>query len=195
MPAPEPPFITKSEAPVPYVDPAKDANIKIIVDALLHPEQHGHAELRGRVTAVHAAAIAANIWGESKAQFNATESHVMDDADNDAIDSWTQSGEHGIGIMQWTHNPGRAGDLVTLARTMGKQWYDQEPQLELMMKEISSTQSWRLSSTAFWSTSDVRVATDLFLRKFEVPADPDSVQGQREFAAERILNAINSGRL
>jgi hypothetical protein len=185
--------MAKQEAPVPYVPPERDANVQTLVKALQSPAAHGHPELSDSLRDVQIAAIVANIWGESKAGFTVTEGHAHDGESNAAIDAWTKTGAYGIGIMQWTHNLGRAGDLIALAEQLNANWYDVEPQVELTLTELSSTQSWRLKGTDFWSTSDVRTATDVFLRKFEAPADPDGVQASREYAATRILTYIRNG--
>ena len=71
----------------------------------------------------------------------------LNKASNEEVEKWTKEGTttgkdrdpRGLGLAQWTWNPGRAGNLIELARSMGKQWYDAEVQLELIKAELDTS--------------------------------------------------------
>lgn len=66
----------------------------------------------------------------------------------------------GLGLAQWTWNPGRAKDLLDMADSMNKNWYDAEVQLTLIKKELDgSYYGPRLISAGF--NDDSKSAEDL----------------------------------
>lgn len=85
--------------------------------------------------------------------------------------------QYGYGLCQWT-SPGRKGKLYDFAKERNVSMGDQEMQLDFLIKELKeSYQSvWKVLST----TSSVREASDIVLKKYEQPADTGTaVQEQR----------------
>lgn len=104
------------------------------------------------LTKEQAAAVAGNFAAESSFGFDVTEGHVMDGASNDAVDAWTRGGPRGLGMAQWTWNPGRAGTLIELAKGMSKNWYDPEVQFQMILNEMDGAYGPRLKSAGFFNS-------------------------------------------
>lgn len=116
----------------------------------------------------------------------------LDHMSNDNADEWTKGGARGLGIAQWTWNPGRAGNLISVARSMNRNWYDAAPQLQLLVNELSG--SYHAVFTALSKASSPSDATSVFMTRFESPAT--ATLGQRQAAAEaayKVLNDQNVG--
>lgn len=121
-------------------------------------------------------------------------------ADNDRVDVWTK--EHtafgkniGLGMVQWTWNPGRAGDLINKARETGTQWYEVEPQLELMKDEMNGAYAQRLKSAGFTDSSgkDAGELAIIFHDIYEASADTAAMKERRAKEAKKILSGYTGG--
>lgn len=121
-------------------------------------------------------------------------------ADNDRVDVWTK--EHtvfgtpiALGIVQWAWNPGRAGDLINKARETGTQWYEIEPQLELMKEEMNGSHSAPLKAGGFTDTSGHSAGelAIIFHDIYEVSEDGAEMKARRAKAAEEVLANYTGG--
>lgn len=88
------------------------------------------------------AGIIGNFYVESGVTFARAEvkdgNHgQMDHMSNEEADAWSRGGARGLGIAQWTWNPGRAGNLIATARAKGRNWYDGDVQVQLIVDELS----------------------------------------------------------
>lgn len=125
-----------------------------------------------KLSKVQALGIVGNFAQESQITFNKSEGNgIPKDASNEAADSWSKGGARGLGIIQWTHNPGRAGNLIAKARSMGKQWYDPEVQLNLFKEEIDKTYGSALVAKGFDKATTIETAVKSFHDAFVISAD------------------------
>lgn len=78
---------------------------------------------------------------------------------------------YGYGLVQWT-TPTRKGKLYDVAKRKGKSIGDLHIQLDVLIAELKSDylSVWQTLTT----TSDVRTASDIVLKRFEMPADTGS---------------------
>lgn len=127
-------------------------------------------------------------------------------ADNDRVDQWTEENTYrgtyiGLGLAQWTWNykekgQGRAGNLIDKARETGTQWYEIQPQLELMQEEMNSeSYAPRLKASGFTddssqSTGELAVT---FHDVYEGSADDGDMVSRRSKFAEQAEKAYVGG--
>ena len=97
---------------------------------------------------VQTCAIIGNMYGESGVRTGAIE----------------HGGGGGHGLCQWTG--ARWHNLKANAESLGKDWTDIEVQVDFLIKELNGN-----SMDQFWSSQSVEVATEIFMRKFERPAE------------------------
>lgn len=146
------------------------------------------------LTRAQAAAITGNIQAESGFGFNATEGHKMDGASNEAVDAWTKTGPRGLGVVQWTWNPGRAGNLIALARSLGKQWYEPEVQFQMILNEMDGGYGARLARAGFFSTDrGPGELAIIFHDIYEGSADTASMKQRRAQFAEDAYASTQEG--
>lgn len=121
-------------------------------------------------------------------------------ADNDRIDQYTR--EHtgrkiniGLGLAQWTWNPGRAEALVNKARETGTQWYEIQPQLELIKDEMNGPYMQRLKSAGFNKNSgkDEKEMAIIFHDIYEGSADNAEQKARRSKMAEDAMKNYVGG--
>ena len=118
---------------------------------------------------VCACAIIGNMYGESGIRTGALE-----------------NGGGGHGLCQWTG--GRWTNLKNYADQHGRDWTDIEIQIDFLMKELSG-----MNMDEFWGSANVEEATELFMRKFERPAEwvyPVSLP-KRIGAAKRAMETFS----
>ncbi|MGF7018776.1 hypothetical protein M2145_002551 [Lachnospiraceae bacterium PF1-21] len=90
-------------------------------------------------------------------------------------------GGPGRGICQWTYGSGRFKALEAKAASMGKNWYDIEPQLEHLWDELSGSESTckHIMQEQFGGfenfkrSNDIRWATNAFEKAFERAGIPN----------------------
>lgn len=161
----------------------------------------------GALTKEQAAAIVGNFMAESQMAPDTIENSAPNKehylkADNDRIDVWTQENSSrginiGLGIAQWTWNPGRAGALIKKARETGTQWYEIEPQLELMKEEMNGAYASGLKARGFTDDSNLSLAelSSGFHDVYEVSADTEAMKARRGVAAKEVLENYTGGSL
>lgn len=95
--------------------------------------------------------------------------------------------QYGYGICQWT-SPNRKAGLYDLARSRNVSIADEEMQLDFLMDELST--SWFKDVLSVLKTAkSVREASDIFLLKFEIPANrSESVKSKREFYGQEYYS-------
>lgn len=144
------------------------------------------------LTKEQAAAVAGNFAAESGFGFKVTEGHTMDGASNEQVDAWTRGGPRGLGMAQWTWNPGRAGTLISLAKSMGKNWYDPEVQFQMILNEMDGAYGPRLASAGFFASGGQpgKLAI-IFHDIYEGSADTASMKERRAQMAE---DAFKNGK-
>lgn len=76
--------------------------------------------------------------------------------------------QYGYGLAQWT-SPGRKGGLYDMVKARGVSIADTETQLEFLLKELNGNYSYVMA--VLKSASSVWEASDIFLTKFEMPAN------------------------
>lgn len=80
--------------------------------------------------------------------------------------------QYGYGLAQWT-SPGRKGGLYDMVKARGVSIADTETQLEFLMKELNGNYSYVMA--VLKTASSVREASDIFLTKFEMPANTGEI--------------------
>ena len=95
----------------------------------------------------------------------------------------------GLGLAQWTWNPGRAKTLLDLASSMGKNWYDAEVQLTMIKNELDSTYGQRLLAQGFndQGKSEKELAL-IFHEVYEGSADGAAGLRERQDSATEFLS-------
>lgn len=158
----------------------------------------------GALSKEQAAAIVGNFMAESAMEPNTIEMSAPNweaymGADNDRMDAWTQENTPrkiniGIGIAQWTWNPGRAGGLIKKARETGTQWYEIEPQLEFMKEEMNGAYAPGLKKIGFAdSGKSLSELSSGFHDVYEVSADTAAMKARRGEEAKKILSEYTGG--
>jgi len=147
----------------------------------------------GSLTKEQVAGIMGNFIAESNVTFAQAERKgensdgSLDKMDNEKADSWTKGNDpRGLGIAQWTWNPGRAKDLIDVANDKGQNWYEPEPQLQLLTDEINDSYGAELVAAGF--NDESKSAEDLaviFHDVYEVSAD-DTMDNRKKAAKEFI---------
>lgn len=146
------------------------------------------------LTKEQAAGIAGNFAAESGFGFDVTEGHVMDGASNEQVDAWTRGGPRGLGMAQWTWNPGRAGTLIELARSMGKNWFDAEVQFQMIHNEMDGAYGSRLASAGFFAAGKKPGELAIIFHDiYEGSADDAAKKARRSQMAEDAYANANVG--
>lgn len=143
------------------------------------------------------AAVLGNFIAESGITFAKAElkgpnaNGSLNKMDNEAADSFTKNyAPAGLGLAQWTWNPGRAGTLLSLAKSMGKQWYEPEVQLTMIKNELDSSYGANLLAAGFNDSSkSVDDLTTIFHNVYEGSAD--KTMTKRQQAAKDFLAVFN----
>lgn len=76
--------------------------------------------------------------------------------------------QYGYGLAQWT-SPGRKSGLYTLAKRKGVSIADEDMQLEYLMYELEN--SYESVLKVLKTATNIRTASDVVLKKFEIPSD------------------------
>lgn len=103
---------------------------------------------------------------------------------NPGIEEKTPRASKGYGIVQWTF--GRRTNLENYAKTRGKPASDLGVQLDFLWIELNTAYKAN-TLDPIRATTSAEVATDIFLRKFERPANPDRTKPVRLGFAQSIL--------
>ena len=114
----------------------------------------------------------------------------MDHMSNEEADAFTKNyAPAGLGLAQWTWNPGRAKTLLDLAKSMGKNWYDAEVQLTMIKNEVDSSYGQRLLAAGFndQGKSEKDLAL-IFHDVFEGSADNAQGLAERQDSATEFLS-------
>lgn len=124
---------------------------------------------------------------------------ALDRMSNAEADRFTKDyAPAGLGLAQWTWNPGRAGDLLNLANSMGMNWYDADVQLTLIKNELDASYGKQLLAAGFNDPS--KTPEDLaviFHNVYERSADKSMAKrqaGARTFI-EQFTGAGGGGSL
>lgn len=93
--------------------------------------------------------------------------------------------QYGYGLCQWT-SPNRKAGFYDLCKSNGVSISDIGCQLSWLISELKNTYKsvWSVVSTS----GDVATCTDTFLKKYEMPANPDSLKAQRRASAWEYYN-------
>ena len=101
--------------------------------------------------------------------------------------------QYGYGLAQWT-SPGRKSGLYTLARQKGVSIADEGAQLEFLLTELEESYSAVLN--VLKSTASIQEASDIVLKKFEIPADtgPAVCAGRAARGQKFYDNYVKTGK-
>lgn len=114
----------------------------------------------------------------------------LDHMSNEQADAFTKdSAPAGLGLAQWTWNPGRAKTLLDLAKSMGKNWYDAEVQLTMIKNEVEASYGQRLLAAGFndQGKSEKELAL-IFHDVYEGSADGAQGLKERQDSASEFLS-------
>lgn len=170
---------------------AGNQNTALLAQALL--EGKG-VDLKGLTfSRTMVAGIIGNFYVESgvtfaRAEMTAGNHGQMDHMSNDEADSWSRGGARGLGIAQWTWNPGRAGNLIAVARAQGKNWYDGDVQVQLIIDELSGSYRERTYNPLRKASSPDEAAA-IWLTNYE--GIGNGTLAARQAAARSALEALN----
>lgn len=146
------------------------------------------------LTKEQAAAVAGNFAAESSFGFKVTEGHTMDGASNAEVDAWTRGGPRGLGMAQWTWNPGRAGTLIELAKSMNKNWFDPEVQFQMILNEMDGAYGPRLASAGFFASGGKPGPLAIIFHDiYEGSADDAAKKARRSAMAEEAYSNSKGG--
>ncbi len=106
---------------------------------------------------------------------------------NPGIEEKTPRASKGYGIVQWTF--GRRTNLENYAKSRGKSASDLGVQLDFLWIELNTAYKAN-TLDPIRATTSVETATDIFLRKFERPANPDGTKPVRLGFAQSILRQV-----
>ncbi|MDO4650956.1 MAG: phage tail tip lysozyme, partial [Eubacteriales bacterium] len=108
----------------------------------------------------------------------AGQKYLTDEAYTKAVDDGSISAEqflhplpgkqYGFGLAQWT-SPGRKAGLYNLAKQKGVSIADLDMQIEFLLSELQTSYATVLK--VLKTTSSIREASDIVLKKFEIPAN------------------------
>lgn len=113
---------------------------------------------------------------------------------NAEADAWTKGTDpRGLGLAQWTWNPGRAKDLIDLANSMSKDWHSAEVQLSLIKVELDGPYyGSKLLAKGFNDASKTpEELTTIFHNVYEGSADRN--MDNRHKAANDFLSVFTGG--
>ena len=97
--------------------------------------------------------------------------------------------QYGYGLTQLT-SAGRKAGLYDLAKSKGKSIGDLETQLEFLMIELKT--SYKTVYNAIKDAASIKAASDIVLKKFEIPADQsESVQNKRAANGQEFYNRFS----
>jgi len=182
---------------VTQVDVPADASTNDNRDAMMGWLMQNNFKSNGGkpLTKEQAAAVAGNFAAESGFGFKVTEGHTMDGASNEQVDAWTRGGPRGLGMAQWTWNPGRAGTLIELAKSLKKNWYDPEVQFQMILNEMDGAYGPRLESAGFFSPGKKPGELAIIFHDiYEGSADTPSMKERRAtFAEDAFTNGKAGG--
>lgn len=121
-------------------------------------------------------------------------------ADNDVIWQWTRDLTAvdinvGLGLAQWTWNPGRSGALIDKARETNTKWYEIQPQLELLQDEMNGAYANPLKGGGFTDSSgkSIEEMSVIFHDIFEGSADSSEMKKRRGEAARKVSEQYVGG--
>lgn len=149
------------------------------------------------LTREQAFAIVGNFMAESNLEPKKIEQSAPNweahlDDNNEQIYTWTRDltakGRNvGLGLAQWTWNPGRAESLINKAKETNSKWYEIQPQVELLKEEMDSPEyANELKRRGFSDESkDEGELAIIFHDGFERSADNAEMKARRaKFATE-----------
>ncbi len=97
--------------------------------------------------------------------------------------------QYGYGLTQLT-SAGRKAGLYDLAKSKGTSIGDLETQLEFLMIELKT--SYKTVYNAIKDAASIKAASDIVLKKFEIPADQsESVQNKRAANGQEFYNRFS----
>lgn len=178
------------------VDVPTDANAEENRDAMMSWLMQNNFKSNGGKPLLkeQASAVAGNFQAEAGFGFDVTEGHTMDGASNEQVDAWTKGGPRGLGMAQWTWNPGRAGTLIQLAKSMNKNWYDPEVQFQMILNEMDGAYGPRLASAGFFkSGGKPGELAIIFHDIYEGSADTPKMKERRAQMAEDAFKNAKVG--
>ena len=99
--------------------------------------------------------------------------------------------QYGYGLAQWT-SPGRKAGLWNLAKQKGVSIADEDMQIEYLLKELQ--ESYGSVLKVLKTTASIREASDIVLKKFEIPANTgESVCTGRAARGQRFYDGYVKG--
>jgi len=99
--------------------------------------------------------------------------------------------QYGYGLAQWT-SPGRKAGLWNLAKQKGVSIADEDMQIEYLLKELQ--ESYGSVLKVLKTTTSIREASDIVLKKFEIPANTgESVCTGRAARGQRFYDSYVKG--
>ena len=93
--------------------------------------------------------------------------------------------QYGYGLCQWT-SPGRKGGLYDLCKNRGVPIADGEAQLDWLWTELNNSYAHVLSGVK--AAKSVKEASDVVLKKFEIPADASSMSAIRASYSQKYYD-------
>lgn len=146
-----------------------------------------------------AAGVIGNLYAESGIIFNRVETLCLNRLKEYTGKTWTnatytaavdngtigrkeflnplENKQYGYGLCQWT-SPSRKAGLYDLVKSRKVSIADEEAQLDWMISEL--TASYKTVHSTLKAAKSVKEASDIFLLKFEIPADrSDAVKDKR----------------
>ena len=156
------------------------------------------------LTKEQAFAIVGNFMAESRMEPHTIEMSAPNweqymGADNDVMWQWTrdlhaQGTNVGLGLAQWTWNPGRAEALINKARETNTKWYEIQPQLELIKDEMNGSYANPLKNGGFSdSGKSIEELSVIFHDIYEGSADNDEMKKRRGKAAREVSEKYIGG--
>lgn len=156
------------------------------------------------LTKEQAFAIVGNFMAESRMEPHTIEVSAPNweqymGADNDVIWQWTrdlhaQGTNVGLGLAQWTWNPGRAEALINKARETNTKWFEIQPQLELIKDEMNGSYANPLKNGGFAdSGKSIEELSVIFHDIYEGSADNSEMKKRRGDAAKEIAQKYIGG--
>ena len=101
------------------------------------------------------------------------------------------SKQYGYGLAQWT-SPGRKAGLWNLAKQKGVSIADEDMQIEYLLKELQ--ESYGSVLKVLKTSTSIREASDIVLKKFEIPANTgESVCAGRAARGQKFYDSYVKG--
>ena len=99
--------------------------------------------------------------------------------------------QYGYGLAQWT-SPGRKSGLWSLVKQKGVSIADEDTQIEYLLKELSESYSSVLKTLK--TTTSIRTASDVVLKKYEIPANTgEAICVSRAARGQKFYDAYVKG--